>query len=508
MPGACVPKAHLKQLLWTEELQLVADLSEFDFVSPDLAPRGSLLALHVKGLAEKRPSVMRGDKVFVKRTDKATWYEGRAEHIEMEDVLLCLSPAFVSSYIRRLPVEVRFCLNRGVLKILHQGVDFAVRGGEKEQALGGLLFPRDVLDETLLSPPRIDASAQMRLQNPYIETNAPQLAAVRAVVRGVARHVPYVIYGPPGTGKTTTVVECMLQALKMPGSTRRADGTPRDGKFRVLACAPTNTAADLLCAQLAHGCIAGRARMLRLNAYSRARGEVGSDVLPFCVLAKDSSNWETPSLEILQTYDVVVATLSTAGKLTNHGLASGHFDLLVIDEAGQAQEPEALAPIASLWEPGVQLLLAGDPKQLGPVIHNSHAQTYGLAVSMLERLMGRALYARTDTARAMGMTAACSRSSCRITARTMCYCTCRISSSTRVSSLRARTVRSRHTAPNGTDCRRAARRYSSTASAERTSAKPTHRRGLTRMSASSCSTTCATCSLCAVVGLSRLQTSA
>ena len=37
---------------------------------------------------------------------------------------------------------------------------------------------------------------------------------------------------------------------------------------------------------------------------------------------------------------VVVTTLCTAGKLWNMGVPRGHFDLMVIDEAGQALEPE------------------------------------------------------------------------------------------------------------------------------------------------------------------------
>lgn len=43
-----------------------------------------------------------------------------------------------------------------------------------------------------------------------------------------------------------------------------------------------------------------------------------------------------------------------------------HPDIVFIDEAAQATEPEAYCAIA-LLTPGKQLVLAGDPKQLGPV---------------------------------------------------------------------------------------------------------------------------------------------
>lgn len=58
-------QAHL---LWSEELQLHTDLSEFDLVGEKasiLSWRGRHLALHVQGLAEKRPSVLKGDHVKV-----------------------------------------------------------------------------------------------------------------------------------------------------------------------------------------------------------------------------------------------------------------------------------------------------------------------------------------------------------------------------------------------------------------------------------------------------------
>ena len=59
------------------------------------------------------------------------------------------------------------------------------------------------------------------------------------------------------------------------------------------------------------------------------------------------SNWSeveqafvTPCAESLMSKAVVVSTLSVAGKLGNMGVPRGHFDLIVIDEAGQALEPE------------------------------------------------------------------------------------------------------------------------------------------------------------------------
>jgi len=74
----------------------------------------------------------------------------------------------------------------------------------------------------------------------------------------------------------------------------------------------------------------------------------------------------------------------------------GHFNVVVVDEAGQALEPETVAAVAGLLSPEGQLVLGGDPKQLGPIIHSSAAKEHGLASSLIERLMERSVYARTD----------------------------------------------------------------------------------------------------------------
>ena len=59
-----------------------------------------------------------------------------------------------------------------------------------------------------------------------------------------------------------------------------------------------------------------------------------------------------------------------------------HFTHIFIDEAGHAVEPEAIISLASLLDPnnkkGGQLVLAGDPKQLGPVLRSPVAIEYGL----------------------------------------------------------------------------------------------------------------------------------
>lgn len=66
-----------------------------------------------------------------------------------------------------------------------------------------------------------------------------------------------------------------------------------------------------------------------------------------------------------------------------------------MDEAGQATIPETAIPISLLKEGGC-LVLAGDPRQLGPIINSPVAKQYGLDISLLERLIYLAGFLQKD----------------------------------------------------------------------------------------------------------------
>ncbi|CAJ1459773.1 unnamed protein product [Effrenium voratum] len=91
----------------------------------------------------------------------------------------------------------------------------------------------------------------------------------------------------------------------------------------------------------------------------------------------------------LRRSDVVFATCISArrGGLSTALAGEGAPELLqvVLDEAGQAPEPEALCPM-TLAKNARKLVLVGDPKQLRPIITCSAAERMGLNISLLERL--------------------------------------------------------------------------------------------------------------------------
>ena len=80
-------------------------------------------------------------------------------------------------------------------------------------------------------------------------------------------------------------------------------------------------------------------------------------------------------------------TFVNSGRLVSNGIPQGHFTHIFMDEAGHSTEPEAMIPLALMDPKKTRLILAGDPKQLGPILRSKFSLKYGLQVSLLERLM-------------------------------------------------------------------------------------------------------------------------
>ncbi|XP_077238882.1 P-loop containing nucleoside triphosphate hydrolases superfamily protein isoform X2 [Tasmannia lanceolata] len=227
---------------------------------------------------------------------------------------------------------------------------------------------------------------------------------LRAIALGLnKKRSLLVIQGPPGTGKTGLLKEIIALAVQQ-------------GE-RVLVTAPTNAAVDNMVEKLSKM----RLDIVRVGNPARISTSVASKSLAEIVNARLESfkkEFERKKADLRKDLrhclkddslaagirqllkqlgktlkkkekDTVKEVLSGAQVVlsTNTGAADpgirrlGIFDLVVIDEAGQAIEPSCWIPILQ----GKRCVVAGDQCQLAPVILSRKAMEGGLGISLLER---------------------------------------------------------------------------------------------------------------------------
>ncbi|KAJ3555412.1 hypothetical protein NM688_g2589 [Phlebia brevispora] len=356
---------YYKVLLWAEEHRSERDLEIYDISSTILSRSGSYYYLDVPGLAEKRPSVLVGDRIFIQPAgsdvDKGKWFEGCVHVVRRESVGMKLNRAFADAYTPQRLYRARFKLNR----VSCSPTASAFPPGQQ----------------------RIPTTDHVRgrLYNKLIAQNAAQLHAVASIVNLPLGWLTFILFGPPGTGKTVTTVEAILQILLA------------NPKARVFACAPSNSAADLIAQRLK---TLTPNEMFRFYAPSRHKNEVPGDLLPYAAINGDG-HFTAPPVSRLKQYRVIVSTCVSASFAYGVGMPRGHFTHIFVDEAGQATEPEVMIVIKTMADNNTNVILSGDPRQLGPIIRSPVARELGLEKSYLERVMENPAY---DEQRGHGLT--------------------------------------------------------------------------------------------------------
>lgn len=217
--------------------------------------------------------------------------------------------------------------------------------------------------------------------------NESQMEAVATVLERPLS----LIQGPPGTGKTVTSATLVFHLTKQ-------------NMGQVLVTAPSNVAVDQLTEKIAMTGL----RVVRLASKTRENTLSSVDHLCLHVMVPQAAGDEFNKLQrlkneigelserdqkkyrsirnrteraILQAADVICCTCVGAA---DPRLKNFRFRQVLIDEATQAIEAEALIPIANGAK---QVVFVGDHCQLGPVVMCKVAAKAGLTQSLFERLV-------------------------------------------------------------------------------------------------------------------------
>lgn len=192
-----------------------------------------------------------------------------------------------------------------------------------------------------------------------------------------------------GTGKTTTLCEIILQTYS----------EVRDSK--ILIATPSNVAANVIAETLLKHKAFRKASVVRLfSRHAANNSEIPDSIVDYSAVLVDNLQSTRGRLPIvylngIQKFSVVVTTCQLLGCLQmrrNLGLEYSH---VFIDEAGQCTEPVSLIPIGfsgGNGRSGQQIVMAGDPKQLGPVVYSQPARKRNFGCSLLARLLSAAPY--------------------------------------------------------------------------------------------------------------------
>ena len=233
-----------------------------------------------------------------------------------------------------------------------------------------------------------------------------------AIAQMMAAKDVFAIHGPPGTGKTTTLVAAIETALLH--------------MKQVLVCAPSNTAADLLTEKLAKAGV----RVLRVGNPAK----ISEEILPYTIDYQIANHAEAKEIKRLRKlalelkrmaykykkyYDrsereqkqamlkearailsqianmekyvtdgaqnSTQAFVSTLVGASNQLIRNRKFELVLIDEAGQALEPATWIPILK----ADKVVFAGDHCQLPPTVKSKEAAKGGLSETLMEKVIER-----------------------------------------------------------------------------------------------------------------------
>ncbi|KAG8745892.1 hypothetical protein FRC10_006696 [Ceratobasidium sp. 414] len=278
------------------------------------------------------PSIIATDIVAVKGPDPlhpGPTYGGYVTDVQQSDVILRMPESYSSLLNQRW--DVRFTVNRLLLRRMHAAIN---KSGTHER----ILFPSSSHER-----PYAKLNRPMTRLDRKVAGNHKQTLAVQQILTQPPGDIPFILFGPPGTGKTTALVEAIHQVVVA------------DPKNRVLVCAPSNTATDLIALRLSKMHNSGE--LLRLNAPARKLRTLPSDLRKYSFVEEDK--FKAPVKQEIEKFRIVASTCFYASIPQALGIQD-HFTHIFVDEAGHASEPEIMVAILQNAGLNTNVVLCGD----------------------------------------------------------------------------------------------------------------------------------------------------
>lgn len=231
-------------LLHLEEISNFHAMRQFDMDRAHFVREGEYLALYIENVGERRPSLVLGDSIRLTNpwsTENQFLFEGHIHKVWSDRIFLKFAPSFHDEYNGQ-DYKAQFFFSRKAYRKQHYAVNQVAKN------LGMVLFPVKITTK----PPQLDLKLEedeyfyidkISKEKRKIEwfnksLNSIQKEAIKNILIGEARPMPYIIFGPPGTGKTITLIETILQIFThVRGS-------------RILVGTPSNSSADLIVERL------------------------------------------------------------------------------------------------------------------------------------------------------------------------------------------------------------------------------------------------------------------
>lgn len=184
--------------LYLEEIALEQAFQGYRIAKTRFENVGEFLRLPVPDVAEKRPSLLVGDKVEATDAsctdDYRPIYQGLIQKIENDAILVKFPKQLFETHHGKV-FSVEFSFSRSPLRQQHHALEeiCSPRGLGYE-----VLFPKP--GKLPLKDPRLCVTLEddQHLELYHKNLNKYQRQAVVNVLRGECRPLPYIIYGPPG----------------------------------------------------------------------------------------------------------------------------------------------------------------------------------------------------------------------------------------------------------------------------------------------------------------------